>query len=298
MPNLFSRTELQNRIAATFNDPAAIQQVLGDVTLPPNVQTWLSRLKLLAGVPINYLVPDEGMLPPESIRFFYLDMNWVAALVDGAFSIGRNLTSSTTAAKMNVDRAVSATVHQQAAAGMARIRAGAFGVAPPALTLDVVSGFLLRSSVVISCPGIGVYTYDSESKPLTLLRFERLGPASDTLICLVDGDIGQADIHEPPEGLHYGIDQYSVKNGVVQASKEVHTFSTDQNGNVKLNPVAQSEPIGTYFRSVAPRTLRIAALDTFIAKLSQLAQLDAAQMGFEMTQGVGMVSFVKRTAWI
>ena len=298
MPNLFSRTDLQNRISATFSDPSAIQQALGDVTLPTNVQTWLSRLKLLAGVPINYLVPDEGMLPPESIRFFYLNMNWVDALIDGAFSLGRNLTSSSSAAKMNVDRAVSPAVHKQSAAGMARIRAAAFGAAPPIIKLEIVSGFLLRSSVVISCPGIGVYTYDSANNPQTLLRFERLGPTSDTLICLVDGDIAQADIHEPPEGLHYGIDSYSVTNGTIQATKEIHTFSTDESGKVKLNPVAESEHVGSYFRTVAPRTLRMGALGTFIAGLSQLSQLDAAQMGFEMTQGVGMVSFVKKTTQV
>jgi hypothetical protein len=49
---------------------------------------------VLHGVPFNYLVPDEGMPSPESIRFFYLDMNWVDALLDGAFSIGRNLSAA------------------------------------------------------------------------------------------------------------------------------------------------------------------------------------------------------------
>ena len=35
-------------------------------------------------------------------------------------------------------------------------------------------------------------------------------------------------------------------------------------------------------------TSGVGLLSTFIAGLSQLSQLDAAQMGFEMTQGVGM----------
>ena len=51
--------------------------------------SWLSKLKLLYGIPFEYLVIDEGMLPVESIKFFYLDRNWVTALVDGAYSIGR-----------------------------------------------------------------------------------------------------------------------------------------------------------------------------------------------------------------
>ena len=61
--------------------------------MPDSLTKWLGKLALLTGVPFNYLVPDERMLPLESIRFFYLDPNWVAALSDGAFSIGRNLTA-------------------------------------------------------------------------------------------------------------------------------------------------------------------------------------------------------------
>lgn len=38
------------------------------------------------------MVADEAMLPPESIRFFYLDNSWLDALIDGAFGIGRNLS--------------------------------------------------------------------------------------------------------------------------------------------------------------------------------------------------------------
>ena len=52
------------------------------------ITDWLSRLRLLDGVPFPYIVPSEGMLPSESIRFFHLDRNWLDALVDGALSTG------------------------------------------------------------------------------------------------------------------------------------------------------------------------------------------------------------------
>ena len=57
--------------------------------LPAEVATWFGQLASLAGVPFNYLVPDERMLPPESLRLVYLDDNWLDALIDGAFSVGR-----------------------------------------------------------------------------------------------------------------------------------------------------------------------------------------------------------------
>jgi len=52
------------------------------------ITEWLSRLRLLDGVPFPYIVPSDGMLPNESIRFFHLDRNWLDALVDGALSTG------------------------------------------------------------------------------------------------------------------------------------------------------------------------------------------------------------------
>ena len=52
------------------------------------LRQWLARLRLLEGVPFAYLVADSELLPPESIRFFYLVRNWSDALVEGALSVG------------------------------------------------------------------------------------------------------------------------------------------------------------------------------------------------------------------
>src|SRR5271169_137539 len=52
------------------------------------VTNWLGRLVLLYGVPFHYLVPEEEMLPSESIRFFYVDPIWIQCLVQGACSVG------------------------------------------------------------------------------------------------------------------------------------------------------------------------------------------------------------------
>ena len=106
MKTLNPRTTFQAKIANTFADPAAIQSSLEAVLVPEQISKWLGRLRLLKGVPFNYLVPDERMLPPESIRFFYLDINWIDSLLDGAFSIGRNLTKTENAFSHNLDSAV------------------------------------------------------------------------------------------------------------------------------------------------------------------------------------------------
>lgn len=77
MRALLARVDVQDLLAAL---------VRGEVMDP--VTDWLARLALLLPVPFRHLVPDQQMLPPESLRFFYLDTGWIAALIDGALSIG------------------------------------------------------------------------------------------------------------------------------------------------------------------------------------------------------------------
>ena len=49
--------------------------------------------------------------------------------------------------------------------------------------------------------------------PLEVKRLDRLGPDTDTLLCLVVGDAYRVDVHEAPEQLHYGLDSYTVPTG-------------------------------------------------------------------------------------
>lgn len=305
MTTLNPRTSFQTKIATTFDDHATIKSALGNVLVPESLSKWLGRLRLLHGVPFNYLVPDESMLPPESIRFFYLDMNWVDALIDGAFSIGRNLTTTEKAPTHNLDKAVMPDVHKHVSVGAAGIRAAALGIPPPQPTFQVVSGFLLRSSVVSAYKGIGANAYPLGHTPddgpdkiklLDILRFEPLGSNSDTLLCLVDGDAFRVDIHEAPEHLHYGIDEYNydAQTKMVTAGKMIHKF-TKSGDKVILSGNTESLPLSQSFRPGSPRVLKMTTLAGQIADLNKV-NIDSAEMGFEMTEGVGMVSFKKESS--
>jgi hypothetical protein len=83
--------------------PVANPQTIADLLTEPDVQAavrsvggqeldaivdWLARLYLLIGVPTDALIPNPALLPPESVRFFYVDPNWLGTLVEGALSIG------------------------------------------------------------------------------------------------------------------------------------------------------------------------------------------------------------------
>jgi hypothetical protein len=158
--------------------------------LPKSIESWFNDLHLLKGVPFNYLVPDERMLPKESIRFFWMDNLWMECLLDGAFSIGRVTTSD----------------HQRDKAHKENQTTPA---APPC---DKVTGFLLRSDVVAGWPGLQVDGYDTvvsnqstipDSNKLELLRMDRL--SANVLLCLFKCEAKTVDIHQKPEMLHFGV---------------------------------------------------------------------------------------------
>ena len=298
---MFSRAARQQAIQAAFADPATISATLGDVTVPSDIAAWLGRLLTMAGVPFGYLVPDEGMLPPESIRFFRLDERWVTALLDGAFSLGRNLTAEATGASANLDAALIGPVAASArAAAPLRPRAG---VAAP--TSDSAwTGFLMRSKIVSAYPGLGVNVYPQGSTPesgnpvlLPVRRLDRLGPAGDTLFCLVHGEAYQVDVHEAPELLHYGIDTYTAPAAPGQApaaTKELRRFSRAADGSVTLgDTIVPAVQVGQAFRTRSPRVLRMSDLAAALTAANNPAlPIDSAEMGFAMTEGVGKVSFV------
>lgn len=177
---------------------------------------WLGNLKLLHNVPFRYLVPEERMLPPESIKFFHLDMNWVNALLDGAYSIGRYATGLETQSVHNrVEGALSTGVATGANMAARNIRPDIFKAAPVdnAASFEVVTGFLLRSQVVKGWKSLQANAYDKNNYPelpdwngssLPMLRFEHL--SEEVLIGIFEGEIYRLDLHEPSEGVHFGFD--------------------------------------------------------------------------------------------
>ncbi len=102
-------------------------------SFPGAITNWFNELSLLEHIPFNYLVPKGEMLPAESVRFFKLDSNWITALLDGAYSLGRVLNSDFKNDKANYEAVVP--------------------------TPGVMSGFLLRSSVVAGWPHLAVAGY-------------------------------------------------------------------------------------------------------------------------------------------
>ena len=179
---------------------ARIQAATPDV--PPIITDWVAKLRLLQGVPFAYIVPDERMLPPESLRFYYYDPNWIEALIDGVFSIGR-----ATIDDVKRDKVILARVRAPSIAAARRMRKNCSRLALKATDADgPITGFLLRSQVVSGWPRLNVNGYsdlDGDNE-LPKLRMVRL--SDQVLLCLFTGVLKMAAIHEAPEALHCGVE--------------------------------------------------------------------------------------------
>ncbi|WP_273820924.1 hypothetical protein [Pseudomonas asplenii] len=269
------------------------------LSVPLEIYTWLGKLKLLDGVPFNYLVPDERMLPSESIRFFYLDENWIQSLLDGALSIGRAVTGNAADPSLAHDVAIRAKVNRRATGHASTLRRVALGLEDQAeekVEMDVVSGFVLRSQVVQGWPGLEVNAYTPDGKAMDIVRFERLAP--DVLLCLFELDgqtLGSLDIHEPAEGLHFGVADTEPKS--INLRYNFTNATQTHTAGEQVPDVFQSVP----FRDQAQRLLRLYRLsrnlhdprygDYIQGIYSGFDHLPSSEFALQMVKGVGLVSF-------
>ena len=173
----FQKTE-----EALFHLPLKpIEEVSDDRPTSNTIQKWFQELSFLKNIPFNYLVPDEKMLPVESIRFFQIDRTWIDCLLDGAFSIGRVTTADYKLDQKLQDKALNSEKANW--------------------------GFLLRSDVVAGWPSL-IVDCDSRDSSSELLRMERL--SSHILLCIFSGMPTTVNIHLKPETLHFGVEEIAV----------------------------------------------------------------------------------------
>lgn len=188
---------IQNKLDQ-LKSGAQIDQV--EDTLDETSIQWLIRLKLLYGVPYRYLVPHNDLLPPESIKIFYVDSNFTTALIDGAFSIGRTNDSNLTMDKTSQEK-----MAKQLNNAAINYRKKLFNSSEATDYADnTISGFLLNSQIVKDYPGLEIVPIGLSNTTIPILRLEHL--SEGVLLCICYGEILKLEIKQPSEGLHYGLD--------------------------------------------------------------------------------------------
>jgi hypothetical protein len=152
---------------------------------PPELKKWLNSLRCLQGIPYRYLLPDERLLPPDSVRFVFLDPYYVDSLLDGVLS-------SVRAASPCPDRCRQGEVELLA------------GVHPP-----VVTGFFLRSVRVAGLPRLEAKAI-CRGLPDTLEVYSSARLSPSILLYLFKGRADRITLRQKPDTVHLSTKGKSV----------------------------------------------------------------------------------------
>lgn len=207
MPQITITSEVALQIAHDHGLGSSDGTTLVPVTDEDTVAAidWLARLRLLDGVPFEYLVPDSGFLQPETIRFFHVDRNWTDAAVDGAIAAGAYGTR---------DRALVQAQHVAVRDALDDAERTVWGTTSTTGSTPETTGFLLRSRAVSGWPGMIVRAWTGSGRnerKLQPLRIERLSPS--VLIVLFDDEPARLEIEEPRAGLQFGFHGHDTIDG-------------------------------------------------------------------------------------
>lgn len=222
------------------------------INVPEVVAAWFKRMQLLSGIPFQYLVPDKTMLPQESIRFFQLDKSWIAALFDGAFSLGR-IATRVYDSEQNFRQL---------------------------LNMDQdITGILIRSEVVSGWPGLQVDALNESRTKIELIAMRHLG--KDLLLCLFQGVLNQVEVFKKPESLHFGVDDED------NTVKELRDPDTDSN----LDCPSIVVPFKDQDNRVIDITTLVTNILEGQTKANPLTTLSSAGFAYEMIEGAERVIF-------
>ena len=204
-------------------------QISDSPILPEQVVDWLARIALLYSVPFNNLVPSTQMLQQEVIRFFYVDQNWIDALIDGALSIGIQTSRDSLFHKLMRDK-----LHNAVDDVLTEVRDVLRGVASSGdpTAEGIKAGFILRSAVVSSIPGLEIRAWSAADSvnPMKPLRLDRV--ASDIMIGIFPDIPMKLEFNEPSEGLVFGYEDEGVTLRYLPGT----TGATSSNIGSVINP--------------------------------------------------------------
>lgn len=204
--------------------------------IPKTVKQWLTNLSYCSGMPFNYLVPQEQLLPVESIRFFHVDPTWLDMLNRGALSVGIH-----TAHDEEINAQIIKALEQK------EIDSKPYPVC----------GVLLRSSIVSGWPGLAIRAYDNHKTFILPLRQERL--SSQILLCLYATLPQQISFSEPQEQLSFGVSGDDLLTGFIELRSLVKTDQLVMGSPLGTDPVYKLS-LPDYLRSSENRVLDVAKL--------------------------------------
>jgi hypothetical protein len=270
-----------------------------DLTIPGSICQWLARLILLYRVPFPYLVPDERMLPPDSMRFFYLDPGWLKCLLEGACSVGRSSSHDELVDEYLRDNFLKLALDESQNVRTRTPAEHADRAHPrkvsenPAEKFDwsQLTGFLMRSPVVKGWQGLEMRAWadsgDQANAPLKPLRIDRLAP--DIMLCIFKGKVNRIELKQPPEGMHFGAASDGKGGFERQHLRRLNQHEQSAPGDQLGKDSCTSIPLRN---NDAKRVVCVSQLAQDLkGKLDMGREFTSADFGVEMVEGPGRAVF-------
>jgi hypothetical protein len=275
-PWIQASTALKERLRR----PIQLDTTEPESEMPPYMELFLSHLRLVVGVPFDYLVPDDRLLPDESIRFFYIDRSWTDRLIDGAIAVGKIGTREQAhhqghAPAVNQQVDLSERIVRVIQRGHTSFTDAKKDNDPKKDPADTITGFLLRSSAVSGWPHMDVRAYqtdvpekfdpaDPNVQPLQLktLRLELLSPG--LMIALFQGVPQLVILEEPHNGVVFGLHNDGGIDKIYLRDDTGHQIQIPPNPPPPPPPAPQPPPsfydMALPFRSTNSRVIHVTEL--------------------------------------
>lgn len=189
---------------------------------------WVLDRMYLVNVPAHYLITDPSHLPPESLRFFHIDANWVDALVDGALSIANHLGKDEDRIRTQIKEVINEYLQKVDPI---------LGYAPQIPTY----GFLLRSELCTQFPDLVVRApLPAGEVRAPILRHENIDQG--VMICLFDRVPSEKEFEsltfaQPPHQQSFVAGADLSDSSITTSYKREYTNETPPDPNKK-------EPLG------------------------------------------------------
>ncbi|KAK3694274.1 hypothetical protein B0T22DRAFT_506638 [Podospora appendiculata] len=202
------------------------------------VLSWVLDKMFLSTIPSNYLISDPSHLPPESLRFFHIDSNWVDAFVYGALSVGNHLENRFDKVRTAIKRLINNYLNSPLPVTSR----------PPQVP---TYGFFMRSDIINHFPDLRVSaeyapTRDNDPHYPSILR--QVNVADGVLMCLL-GASPYSGVQSRLTGLRFTQPphQQSFVVGDHLTTSELHTsfgrIYTACDGSDKAEPLCDNEVV-------------------------------------------------------
>lgn len=173
---------------SSFHSLVPVQQQMREIKqappeIPEVLKQALGHWMRLAEIPMAYLVPDQRMLPEESLRFFKVDEAWTEAFVNGVFEVGFAGLSND---RQEVWEEFLKTINEALSTERARY------------------GFLLNGQVVKDFPAMKVHGKNMVDELIDPVRMERNG---NILMAFFAEEITEVVFSIPAHSMHAEIEQ-------------------------------------------------------------------------------------------